>query len=268
MKVKTTLLLFILIGCVIIYSCKKNSSGPINTVSKVTYQKRWDISSTTSARPALNTGSANNNYGDRPTGDTNYTAIEFMLDSTYVIFYPDSSLKVGQYAVKNDTTLILDSLGTVTIKSLTASSFVFELTPNNDSSVIFSTKVAPASSFSNAEDSALYSNTWVMDSVTFSGVTEIFPNSSTNELDENFSAYGTQLSRQINVNGTEIYTTATWIWSNDTHESLCYASWGGSNLTACDNATSSLFVGLFRQYSLLVLIEPGSVGAIEYFHKK
>lgn len=266
MRIKTTLLLFALIGCAVMYSCKKNHSSTINTSSTVTFQKRWNISSTTSARPALNT---NNGYAHRPAGDTSYTAIELMLDSTYIIFYPDSSLQVGQYTVTNDTTLVLDSLGTITIQSLTATSFVFKLSQNSGLSVIFSTTAAPASSFSDAADSALYSNTWIMDSITDGSNTAAFPIDSVKEIDVNFSAYGTQLSRQIYTNGTEIYNSiATWVWSNDAHESLCYANWGGSNITACDEATSSLFVGFYQDYSLLVLIQPGSTGIIEYFHKK
>jgi len=128
MKISKTLLLLATVFCAFtIYSCKKDNSSSQTTSTPLSarpaYEKRWDISSM-SHRPALPSGSAGrgtffhpstNNLAHRPASpDTGYVAIEFLINS-YVIFYSDNTIQVGQYSATNDTTLVLDSLGTIYI---------------------------------------------------------------------------------------------------------------------------------------------------------
>ncbi|HTC00326.1 MAG TPA: hypothetical protein VK705_06555 [Ferruginibacter sp.] len=290
--IKITLLLIALVGCTtIMYSCKKDnnhaSSDTVYNGSKVTFQKRWNFLSTTSARPALN-NNTNSNYAHRPAaGDTSYTAIEFTIDSTYIVFYSDGNLQVGQYLAKNDTTLTLDSLGTITIKSLTANTFNFVLQPDSSlSSITFSTTVAPTYSFSSASDSALVSNTWIVDSVVVPGNPPsvlLFTNDSLKELDVNWSAYGTDLGRFIYYNGTETYSVSTWLWSDDSHQSFCYSNWEGLDISNCSYESKSegggialaskdsiIFSNGYTQLELNVTDSLTSIATAgtEYLHKK
>jgi hypothetical protein len=279
MKIAKKLLLLFTVLCVAtIYSCKKDSStnqGSSTTTitsSRPAYEKRWNISTAVdSRRPAVaaNTGTflhPGSKVVNRPAGiDTSYTAIEFLLNS-YIVFYTDGTVQVGQYSATNDTTLVLDSLGTIQITSLDPASFSFILILSDGSASVSikATAAQTIGSFSTPSDSALISNTWEIDSTTLDGVNDssLFYGITSYAI---FSAYGTYLVRDVSSDGTEYYSTNTWLWTNSDHDQLCYGNWDGQNVSDCDGLHSVKIVSFSPPYSQLILQETDTTSPLKYY---
>ena len=283
---KLLLLLTVLCG-VVICSCKKssNSNQSATTSSRPAYEKRWNISSATlSQRPAglVKKGSLfspGNIFAHRPAGpDTNYTAIEFLIN-TYVIFYADNTVQVGQYSATNDTTLILDSLGTIHITSIDSSSFSFTLIPSGGGTITITATVAsPVGSFSSASDLAFVSNTWKLDSITENGVLDssqfviedsISATDTLKEIDAIFSEYGTYLVRDVYFSGEQDYNTNTWLWTNSSHTGFCYGNWDGTNVSDC-TGLQSVAISFSPSYNQMIIQgeDSDSTYEIDYLTKQ
>jgi hypothetical protein len=283
MKTYKKLLLFILLfSGIVIYSCKKDSSNSQVTQpsSRPAYQKRWIVSSSTTLhRPVAPTAALKGSFlrpsvtslARRPQGDSSFIAIEFLLNS-YVVFYADDSVKVGQYTATNDTTLVLDSLGTVKITSITNNTFSFTLVPLDGSSsiAVIATPAPIIEPFTNPTDSAFMSNVWKIDSVydIDSGKldTTFFSEDSLSEVYALFSSYGTYLVRNVYTNGTEDYATNTWLWSSSAHEGFCYGMWDGANISDCSGLQSTTTFS--PPYTNLIIQEEDSTDPYRYYLSK
>jgi len=263
---------------VVMLSCKKDGSTTKenNTSNRPLYQKRWNISSAVPlGRPiapvTLKKGIFNYPKRlSRPAGDPSFVGIEFLIDS-YVLFYSDNTLKIGGYSVTNDTTLFLESLGTIHIILLDNSTFDFVLTPLDLTKPIQIT-AAPAPvtiSLNSPRDSAFYANTWILDSTVDLSTNIAEPYEQITAL---FSQYGTYLvkSPSETAPGSDEYSTNSWLWSNPDHDRLCYDSWSGANITDCSAAYGSVkIVSLAPPYTTLIM-EEGELGDSYryYLHKQ
>jgi len=277
--IKNLLLLIVALFAITLFSCRKtHGNSTTNSISSLPkYEKRWNISDSLSHRPAVapsaNKGTflhAANKQAHRPEQDSlpNYSAIEFLINS-YVIFFQDGSVQVGQYTATSDTTLVLDSVGTIYITSISSATFSFVLVPNDGAAAITITATAanPIGNFTSASDAAFISNTWKFDSI----VDPEFPGEDLTEGDVSyavFSEYGTYLIRDTYDDSTEDYETNTWQWSNSSHNQLCYGEWDGQNITSCDGLGSVKVVSFAAPYTKLVLQETDTTDAIIYYLSK
>jgi len=279
--IKHLMLLIIGLSSVAFFSCKKNHNGTASS-SLPKYEKRWNISDSLSHRPAISTPTNKGTFlhtgtklAHRPEQDSlpNYSAIEFLINS-YVIFFQDGTVQVGQYTATNDTTLVLDSVGTVRITSISAATFSFTLTPIDGATPISITATAagPIANFTSTADIALISTTWKIDSTT------LYLPVDTSGWDLNdptitatyalFSPYGTYLVRNIYTDGHEDYETNTWMWTNTDHTGLCYGNWDGQNISSCDSLGSVKFTSYVAPYTKLIMDETDSTYPFRYYLSK
>jgi len=280
--VKHLMLLVVGLSSVAFFSCRKNHSGTTSS-SLPKYEKRWNILDSLSHRPAISISTNKGTFlhtgtklAHRPEQDSlpNYSAIEFLINS-YVIFFQDGTVQVGQYTATNDTTLVLDSVGTVKITSITTATFSFILIPIDGTPPISITATAanPIGNFTSTSDIAFISNTWKLDSTTFYLPV---PDSSDWDLNDTtisatyalFSQYGTYLVRNVYTDGHEDYETNTWIWTTTDHSGICYGNWDGQNFSNCDSLRSLKFINYVAPYTKLIMDEADSTDPLRYYLSK
>jgi len=286
MKASKILLSIAAFCTIAIFSCRKdhNSNNSNNTTGTSTpkYLKRWNILDSGSQRPAfiasakksnfLHSGNTINKLSAKPVASGDL-AIEFLLGS-YVIFFDDGTVQAGQYTATNDTTLVLDSVGTIHITSITSSAFSFTLTPLNGSApVSFTATVASTSGdFTSPADVAFVSTTWKLDSARFylpiTDSSDYYIDSTVVATYVEFSEYGTYLTRFVHANGEQDYQTNTWLWSNTNNSEFCYGNWDGQNVTNCDGLESANIVSYPSPYTKLVVEQTDPTDPLCYYLSK
>jgi hypothetical protein len=274
--------LFILISTlfvVVICSCGKDHSGS-NTANFPKYQKRWNIADSLSYRPALTTSTRKGSFlhgipfAHKPTDtQSNYAALEFMLGS-YVIFFTNGTVQAGQYTATNDTTLVLDSVGTIRITGITDATFSFTLTPVDGAPPVafHASSAKPTGDFSSPADVAFITTTWTLDSMKFYipiiDSSDYFFDTTVKVTYAIFSEYGTYLTRSVHTDRHEDYQTNTWLWSNTANSQFCYGNWDGQNITSCIDSQSVKILSYPSPYTKLVIQETDLSKPLCYYLSK
>jgi hypothetical protein len=261
--------LFILISTffiAVICSCGKDHSNN-NTASFPKYEKRWNLTDSISYRPSISTTVKKNSFlysssviHNTVGPQTNYSAIEFLIND-YVIFFKDGTVQAGPYTVVNDTTLFLDSVGTLHITGITDATFSFTVTPINGAPPLsFHTVAAqPTGDFTSPADVAFITTVWTIDSTKLYAPlldsTDYSFDSTVKTAYATFSEYGTYLTRFVHFDGHEDYQTNTWLWSNNANSEFCYGNWDGQNITSCIDSQSVTIPSYTAPYTKLVIKE-------------
>lgn len=240
MKTFKNLSIVAILLAMIVFGCKtQKDTIPQPTYKqasqKKAYEKRWNV---TSVQRISQTSTV-----------TTLIAVEFTLN-TYMLYFSDDSIITGSYTETSPTTLQLDNYGTLTISSISGTSFGFVLTsgPNN-----LTVTSAAAPQISTSANTTALCNTWKVTKITTVPASPDDVLEPGEELYVTFSSYGTYLTKDNTSGGIE-YATNTWQWTDTKQDRLCYGEWDGQNITSC-NGLSNVSLSLSEGNSKLIITE-------------
>jgi hypothetical protein len=213
-------------------SCKKKSEDSPSpqyksATPKQAYEKKWSVNS-------INRVSAN-----VPTIE----AFELMMD-VYIVEYSNDSSITGSYTRANETTLVLNDFGTLSIVSIGENQFNFILSQAGKADVTINS--SPMAVVSNSAQTIALCNTWKLLKLTETDTTtrvDVFPSLEGENIHIVFSQYGTYLQRNTKPGDSDHIESGTWGWAN-ADQSAYYINGNtgiGFNITFLNNNSVVLF---------------------------